>query len=115
MGNSGLGGGWKSTVMTGGFTLSVTDFFRRRKKDECFLAKVGGGACWVSLCSACAVCGTLGSDFSCDAMWFEPLGVVRGRVCEKTESISVGRLYDEAGDASNWELLEFTEEFESCG
>jgi hypothetical protein len=63
--------------------LSETDFLRLRKNEEPFLASVGGGGgCSFKFCIEAAVCGTLGrGDLSCEEMWLDPLGVVRGRCC----------------------------------
>jgi hypothetical protein len=64
-GTVGLGGGVKSSDITGGFVFSM-DFFRRRKKDDGFLAN--SGAC-SSFWDASAVWGGLGSARSWFAMW----------------------------------------------
>lgn len=58
-----------SGARAGGLGLSVTDFFRRLKNEECFLASVGGGGCSFRFCIEVAVWGTRGrEDLSCDAM-----------------------------------------------
>jgi hypothetical protein len=63
-----FGGARNSAAITGGFELSVIDFFRLLKKDEPFFANVGGAGCGLSLCPELAVCGTLGIDLSWEAM-----------------------------------------------
>ena len=81
-GNTGLGGGVKSRAMTGGFTFSDMDFFRRLKKDDGFFASVGGRGKGASPRDEDAVWGAFGKDFCWLGIWLSVFGVVRGRVWE---------------------------------